>query len=74
MQRTMVPGEIHVLELLIRTCGLAFWRGKIWLCLTPKINGKMFVSRPANFEVLSVGVVCPCVLGWASFSCLLWGR
>ena len=70
----MVPGEIDVSELLIKTCGLACWRGKISLCLTPKINGKMFVSRPANSEALSVEAVCPFGLGWSSFSCLSWGR
>ena len=36
MQKTMVPGEIDVSELLIKTCGLACWRGKISLCLTPR--------------------------------------
>ena len=74
MQRTMVPGGIDVSELLIKTCGLAFWKGKIGLCLTPKINGKMFVSRPANSEVLSEEAVCRFGLGWGSFFCLSWGR
>ena len=65
----MVPGEIDVSELLIKTCGLAFWGVKIHLCLTHKTSGRMFVNRPINSEVRLVEEVCPYVwvLGSSSF-------